>query len=539
MLPMADNHENGQVGDHSLLWGAAIIFGFMILNKAFSFLRLWINEPQNKQILLVITVLVLTPLFYWIVRKRELHLNKRERERAVIGKGDGSVFCGLTDGHEEIHIKPSQRGMHTQVIGTTNAGKTESVILPWAIQDIEQGRGLILIDGKSDRSLLDKLWAYTVKNNRQNDFRLFSLSSPDESHQFNPLLGGSPEEVAERVFNSFEFENEYYRSVQFEIFAQVMRIFSESHEPPTFLKVFEAISEPNKLKALAEKTETQSLKSWAKHFAGLPPTEIAQRTSGLTAALSHFAFGKTAALFNTEKPSIDMDCALRENQILYFQLPVMLSPYLGKASGKMILQCLQSAVANRHRREDRDHRFHSVFLDDFSEYLYPGFVTILNKSRSANVGIVFAHQALGDIKTMGEAIANSILTNANLKIFMRGNDPESAEYFSKVIGTTKGVKYTSRTKRGLWSQEDTGDASAREVDEFIIHPNRFKNELGVGQAVMVIPHEAGSRTINIKFRKFDDLRPEPFLKIEKTVSAGLADLPETLTPQFRGGKNAA
>jgi len=205
----------------------------------------------------------------------------------------------------------------------------------------------------------------------------------------------------------------------------------------------------------------------------------------------------------------------------------------------MILQCIQSAVANRHRGKERNHAFYSVFLDDFSEYLYPGFVSILNKSRSANVGIVFAHQALGDIKTLGDAIANSILTNANLKIFMRGNDPESAEYFSSVIGTRKNVKYTEKTKKGLWSREDTGDASAREVDEFIVHPNRFKSELGVGEAVMVIPHEAGSRTISIKFRKFDDLEPRPLVTIQKTMSPGLENLPETQTPKYQGDKNAA
>ena len=536
---MSDNkHEHSQLTDQTLLWGAGMIASIVVFIKATNFLRAWVREPQNQIILFCICFLLLTPLIYWLTRKRQAILRTRKQAKAVIEISENSVFCGLTDKKEEINIKTRQRAMHTQVIGTTNAGKTESVILPWAIQDIEQGRGLILIDGKSDRSLLDKLWAYAVKHKRQMDFRLFSLSSPDESHQFNPLLGGTPEEVAERVFNSFEFENEYYKSVQFEIFAQVMRIFSESQECPTFLKVFEAISTPNKLKALAERTGNQSLKNWAKHYASLPPTEIAQRTSGLTAALSHFAFGKTSALFNTDSPSIDLDRALKENLIVYFQLPVMLSPFLGKASGKMILQCLQSAVANRHRGENRNHKFYSVFLDDFSEYLYPGFVTILNKSRSANVGIVFAHQALGDIKTMGDAIANSILTNANLKVFMRGNDPESAEYFSKVIGTVKSTKYTSRLKRGLFSQEETGDASAREVDEFIIHPNRFKNELGVGQAVMVIPHEAGSRTININFQKFDDLPIVPFLKVEKTVSSGLEQLPETETPKFRGGKNA-
>lgn len=536
---MADKPKNSQIGDETLIWSCVLFFGLLILTRAYEFLNIWTRNPQNQATLVLLIVGTLTPFFYWIARRRDANLKKRAQEKAVIGKAEGSVFCGTTDQKEEVHIKTRQRAMHTQVIGTTNAGKTESVILPWAIQDIEQGRGLILIDGKSDRSLLYKLWAYTAKYERQKDFRLFSLSSLDESHQFNPLLGGSPEEVAERVFNSFEFENEYYRSVQFEIFAQVMRIFSESKEPPTFLKVFEAISTPNKLKALAEKSQNQGLKNWAKHYAGLPATDIAQRTSGLTAALSHFAFGKKAALFNTEIPSINLDEALKENLIVYFQLPVMLSPFMGRASGKMILQCLQSAVANRHRGEDRDHKFYSVFLDDFSEYLYPGFVTILNKSRSANVGIVFAHQALGDIKTMGDAIANSILTNANLKVFMRGNDPESAEYFSKVIGTVKSIKYTSRTKRGILQQEDTGDASAREVDEFIVHPNRFKNELGVGQAVMVIPHEAGSRTIDIKFQKFDDLAPLSFPKVEKTVSEGLVDLPETEKPQILGGINAA
>jgi len=185
----------------------------------------------------------------------------------------------------------------------------------------------------------------------------------------------------------------------------------------------------------------------------------------------------------------------------------------------------------------QQHRFFSIFLDDFSEYLYPGFVSILNKSRSANVGIVFAHQALGDIKTMGDAIANSILTNANLKIFMRGNDPESAEYFAKVIGTVTGKKFTERTKKGFWSQEATGDGSSREVEEFIVHPNRFKSELGVGEAVMVIPHENGSKAINIKFQKYDDLAAIPLEPTVKTTAKGL-DLPEVKTPNMQAGEKS-
>ena len=534
---MADKKENNQVSDHTMIWGAGLFFGFLVLNKLCKFVEFWAKRPEGKLAIVGLCFLILTPLFYWAVRKREKVVAKRKQEAFIIGDDKDAVYCGKTDKKELVFIKTRQRAMHTQIIGTTNAGKTESVVLPWAIQDIEQGRGLILIDGKSDRSLLDKLWAYTEKYGREKDFRLFSLGSLDESYQFNPLLGGSPEEVAERIFNSFEFENEYFRSVQYEIFSQVLRIFYQANEIPTFLKIHEAISEPNKLLVLANKTNDTSLANWAQYYSNLPAIEVAQRTSGLTAAISHFAFGKTASLFNTETPSIDLDAALKEGQIIYFQLPVLLSPFLGKAAGKMILQCLQASIANRHRSKDRNPKFYSVFLDDFSEYLYPGFVTILNKSRSANVGIVFAHQALGDIKTMGDAIANSILTNANLKVFMRGNDPESAEYFAKVIGTVKGVKHTAKTRKSLWAQTETGYGTSREVEEFVIHPNRFKSELGIGEAIMVIPHEAGSKSINIKFDKYADIPFEKEIqKVQKAKASGL-NIQIAATEKAAGGKN--
>jgi len=117
--------------------------------------------------------------------------------------------------------------------------------------------------------------------------------------------------------------------------------------------------------------KSDPLKQWTYYYKKLPVLERAQRTSGLFVSLSHFAFGKASALFNTEKPTILIDEALAKNQIIYFQLPVMLSPFLGQATGKMILQCLQGAVTNRHRAVKRDLKFFSVFLDDFTEYLYP------------------------------------------------------------------------------------------------------------------------------------------------------------------------
>lgn len=512
---MGDKNSPSSNGETTFI----AIIGLFLLVKILDSFWLWSNKsPRNLLMVMGFLIVIMIPFgrILWVKIKKKRDQNIFSK--SITAKSEDSVFCGTTDKGEDIWIKTRQRAMHTQVIGTTNAGKTESVILPWAIQDIHSGKGLLLIDGKADNSLIDKLWAYTKQAGRENDFKLFSLSRREQSLQFNPLLGGTAEEITERVFNAFEFENPYYRSLQYEVMNQVMRVFETTQTVPTFQRLHQAISTPSLLEDMLPKIKDDNLKHWVMNFAKMAPKDREERTSGLLSAIGHFAFGENARLFNPEAGAITIDDALKNNQIVYFQLPVLLSPFLGKATGKLVLQSLQAAVANRHRLAGKEEkRFFSVFLDDFSEYLYEGFISILNKSRSANVGIVFAHQALGDITVLGDPVANSILTNANLKIFMRGNDPDSAEYFSKVIGTLTSTKTTERQTKSLFGVNKSGEMSARDVEEFAIHPNIFKRDLGVGEAIMIVPHERGSKTVRIKFNKTDDLEPVPIPEIAKTM----------------------
>ena len=159
--------------------GERIIIGGLILLfivKGIERLWDWMDSPRHFLLVAGPLILILIPLgrILWvkISKNREL----REFEKSITAQVEDSAFCGTTDKGEDIWIKPRQRAMHTQVIGTTNAGKTESVILPWAIQDIHSKKGLLLIDGKADNSLIDKLWGYTKLAGREKDFKLFSLS---------------------------------------------------------------------------------------------------------------------------------------------------------------------------------------------------------------------------------------------------------------------------------------------------------------------------------------------------------------------------
>lgn len=162
--------------------------------------------------------------------------------------------------------------------------------------------------------------------------------------------------------------------------------------------------------------------------------------------------------------------------------------------------------------ESKNPIFFSCILDDFQDYIYEGFGTILNKSRSANVGVVFCHQSLGDLDKVSDAFRNVVLTNTNIKIVMRMNDPETCEHFANTFGTKKSTKVTEK----ISENEKTGDGTVREVEQFNYHPNEFKG-LGLGQGVLSVPHRGGVKLVKIKFRPLPDLPRYELPLIEKKI----------------------
>lgn len=165
-------------------------------------------------------------------------------------------------------------------------------------------------------------------------------------------------------------------------------------------------------------------------------------------------------------------------------------------------------------------QFFSCILDDFQDYIYEGFGSLLNKSRSANVGVVFSHQALGDLDKVSEAFRNVVLTNTNIKVVMRMNDPETCDHFAKTFGTKTTTKITKKTKAG----DDTGDGTIRDVEEFNFHPNIFKR-LGTGHGVVSIPHRDGVQNIKLKFSMRANLPSVPLPLVSK-VPKPVKKLPE-------------
>jgi type IV secretory pathway TraG/TraD family ATPase VirD4 len=370
---------------------------------------------------------------------------KRLSANSILNKDESSIILGTdVESKKLIHLKEEFRTAHTQVIGSTNAGKTASIILPWAVQDIEKGRGLIIIDGKADQSFLYKIYSYAVRSNRQRDFKVFSLANPAISSTYNPFCEGTAEQITERFFSTLEMSDPYYESIQFAALRTILSLLIRRGEKPLPGVIRELLRDKERLKGWLSGLNDANLVREIQAMLQDSQEDFQKKYSGLVTALGHFSYGATSSLYNTRYPEIDILEVIKRKQICYFQLPTMQFPFLGEATGKLVLQSLQSAVSEIQVNSRPSSSLFSVYLDDFNDYIYPAFASLLNKSRSANVGVVFSHQSLGDLEKVGPDFKQIVLTNTNIKVIMRSNDPDSAEHFASLIGTKTGDKTTQR-----------------------------------------------------------------------------------------------
>ena len=471
-----------------------VLFVASILQKLWFHASVFISHHQTKfyQIGIVLTVAAVTYAFVYLYNKSIDHQTKHDHESTL-----KKIKVGIcTKTKRMICIYDILRLLHTEIIGSTGCGKTEGIIIPWFYADVESGRGVIMIDGKPEKAFLEKIFGKVVSSRRVDDFFLFSLAYPEKSHSFNPFAYGTPTQVAERVFSSFECDNAFYKAIQFSGLITILELIKHLKHVPKPGLIRELLSDKNLLRAWHGKVQDSTLNADLEKIVQLSPDSFEERYAGLLSYLDQFNKCEAAHLFNQDKPEIDLKEILLKNKLVYFQLPTLSSPTLGASVGRLVLQTI-AAIAGEIQAHDlrKGMPLFSLYLDDFNDYMYEEFISISSKVRSAGIGMVFSHQSLGDLEKVSPSFKATLIQNTNNKIIMKINEPEAADYFSKYIGTVQKEKTTERRKSGLLGAEDTGDQSVRLSNEFIYHPDLFKSEFGAGDAVAVLEQLTGPRDV--------------------------------------------
>jgi type IV secretory pathway TraG/TraD family ATPase VirD4 len=414
-----------------------------------------------------------------------------------MGSKKKSIYIGESlRGLAPLFLFNEMRSGHVQIIGATGRGKTASVVLPWFIRDLRCGNVPILIDGKGDESLITDL-KRKLSPEAFRQLAVFDLSNPD-SLSLNPLIGGSAQEVADRLIQSLEFESHYFRDVQHAAALMVLETLADCDKAASLDILYRCLANPGVLLDLAkgQKDFPESLLLEITRLAQMNRDLREEKFSGILSQLRPFTTGHLQHLV------CNQDIELREimqGQSGFKGAVVLLNTLqfqkTAKVFGKMLMQLLAWVTATRSASSE----FVPLFIDEFSAFVFEGFEQFLNKARSRNVGLHLSHQSIGDLESVSPSFAKTVNVNTNVKVLLGLNDPDTADYMARHLGTRTKVKTTERAVKSNWGDVETiGEMSLRETENYKIHPNKLKN-YSRGQGVLSLLVDGFPFTEEVQF----------------------------------------
>lgn len=452
-------------------------------------------------------ILVVAMYLVYLLRKHTKKMSERAHLLSPLwDKEEGNIVVGQTEDKISLHLSDEDRCSHVQVLGVTGRGKTQSVVIPWTLRDLKRKKSVILIDGKGSSDVPS-----TIKeqiDGRNIKVIEFDLGRIDESAVINPLKIGSVQQITDRIFSSFEFEDSYYRSVQYDICRYLVELIRKSREDVSFKRLHDLLVDDNLLSSkIRELSEDSDLKKGLVNFLKEPLKERQRKTSGLVSQLAPFAQGELSSIVNGADDGKEVSLAHlllfeKDPFVLLVSIPTLKYQQIGHQLGKLILQDLAWAIGERENAPDSE--IVSVFLDEFSEFVYEGFISILNKARSAKVALHLCHQSTSDLSCVSKDIELGINSNTNIKCIMGLNDPLTADFYARHMGTLTTEKLTEQAldEKYFGDPERTGQLSIREVESYKIHPNQLKG-FGKGVGAIHFPTNRGPVTEVINFKRFE------------------------------------
>lgn len=407
-----------------------------------------------------------------------------------------------------LRLNYFRRLQHALVLGMTGSGKTESVLLNFASQDIEKRYGTIIFDGKGDYSTFSKIHNLCHGLGARENLYFFSANeNKDISETYNPLLSPvSATRKTEMLMKAFFEYNpqqnteatDYYKGQARASLNMATTILEHQKKPYNFKDLYYALTEPRLLKKLLDNTHTEI----PTHIISQTQTYIEDteknRQSKISGLLEKLSILIEDSHINTYSPTLKIPEILDKSQTLFVSLSATEKE---KTIGKLVLQDIQNTIQTRQTsREQTKYPAGFLYLDEFSSYIYDGFLLILNKARSANISITIMTQSYGDLSRLGESFARTILDNTGIKIILKQDNIENSS-ISLLLGQSIQHKLTE-----TWKHDEIGKRITEEYD-YIVRPEEIRALLP-GQAICNLPLKDGIGIYKTQLFRKKDLHKE-------------------------------
>jgi hypothetical protein len=363
-----------------------------------------------------------------------------------------ALVLGCNQGGAPVFLPERARLEHVHCIGTTGGGKTK--FLEHCIrQDIAHGRGVCVVDphGNHPDSLYRSMlgWLGEGGYTKTRTIHLIDPNVATHVTGFDPLAlpdnDYDPAVIADAALEAFERlwgeeDTDTKPTIQ-RILTTVFTVLCELHltlaearllfdpEDRAGIRAWaidnladeEAREELQYLHDIA--VEPRGRQEFRKEVLG-PRNRLAKLTrieAVRTMVGQQMASGRT----------IDFRAALDEGHIILANLSG--GPRASDKSCQLLGRLLTRFLffnAQRRRHPERPFFF---YLDECQLFLSGDISRLLAESRKAGVGVVLAHQYLGQLEEAGDDILNAVRSCTNLKVVFRLKDPSEAEDLAHMV----------------------------------------------------------------------------------------------------------
>jgi hypothetical protein len=402
------------------------------------------------------------------------------------GRPEQAIWLGQDEYDLPIMLPVQELKRHGLLIGTTGSGKT-TTIRTIAESIMKLGGGFCFIDGKADvTDTYAVLYEIVQKTDRLDDMLVLNFLNPHQSHSFNFLLYGDADFLAE-VMTGFmkdaQGDQAYWQGKAKVLMKTILSclVYKRDH-PDQFNNFVLTVGEVRKLLSfqallaveadpgLPERDPVSGtpvkerlhfylneLGPWQELKPGAArPSPAAQevlRQHGLYVQQWGEPFdlltGVFNPIFNTDAPDIDLVDVVTNSRIIVVLLP-SLSYSLStlRALGRMVLNTFKIAltialgkdvegdykVIETEVRKNRPSVPFIMIPDEYGSYAVEGFDTILAQARSLGMGVVISVQELASLFKASETDAKRLVGNTNIKMIMKVEDTDTAEFIAKRAG---------------------------------------------------------------------------------------------------------
>ena len=257
-------------------------------------------------------------------------LEKVERDHLLKSKGTNdfdSIGYSITT-KRDIKSLDINKSKHSVVVGASGSGK--SVLLDTLMfDDMRNGKPVVYLDPKGDNESLERFIELCRMNNRE--YLIFSeYYDKDNKLKLNPVVEGSVNHIADRVFKSFTWSEEYYANKSQQALKISIKALKENKVPITLKSIYEKIIELTegkvKAKTVLNRTEIEGL--------------ITKLDNIVTSDFGYALEGEDAYSFNQLR---------EEGKCVYIGLSVLGYAETARAIGKLILGDINYSVYNTYR----------------------------------------------------------------------------------------------------------------------------------------------------------------------------------------------